>query len=163
MRSDEQTKTNGRRPCIEDEGKSLDSPEPERAVSAGSGDGGRAPCALRRGGGRCAAEKAATVRTSAINARPPVLSPSQIRAIRSSLNLSETLFATFLGVRIATLRSWEQGRSAPSSLARRFLVVIRDDPDYWKEKLARAAPLNENGIAKPLISLCPGYKIINFG
>jgi putative transcriptional regulator len=82
-------------------------------------------------------EKAAKVRTTAIYVRPPVLSPSQIRAIRSSLNLSETLFATFLGVRIATLRSWEQGRSAPSSLARRFLVAIRDDPGYWKGKLER--------------------------
>jgi putative transcriptional regulator len=91
-------------------------------------------------------EKAVTVRTSTTNARPPVLSPSQIRAIRSSLNLSETLFATFLGVRIATLRSWEQGRSAPSSVARRFLVVIRDDPGYWKAKFAEAAPRHGNGL-----------------
>jgi DNA-binding transcriptional regulator YiaG len=90
-------------------------------------------------------EKAATVRTSTINAQPPVLSPAQIRAIRSSLNMSEPLFAMFLGVRLATVRSWEQGRSAPSSLARRFLVAIRDDPGYWEAKLNGAAPLQENG------------------
>jgi putative transcriptional regulator len=90
-------------------------------------------------------EKAATVRTSTISAQSPALSPSQIRAIRSSLNLSQTRFAMFLGVRIATVRSWEQGCSAPSSLARRFLIAIRDDPGYWKAKLNGAAPLQENG------------------
>src|SRR5689334_7693725 len=89
--------------------------------------------------------RAATIRTSTISARPPALSPSQIRAIRGSLNLSQARFAMFLGVRIATVRSWEQGRSAPSSLARRFLVAIRDDPGYWKAKLNGAAPLQENG------------------
>jgi putative transcriptional regulator len=107
-------------------------------------DGLHALCAAVEAG--VPIEKVATVRTFRMTATPPVLSPSQIRAIRSSLSLSQTLFATFLGVRIATVRSWEQGRSTPSSLARRFLVAIRDDPGYWKAKLAGGESYQENGL-----------------
>jgi putative transcriptional regulator len=85
----------------------------------------------------------ATVRTYQIDLTPPELSPVAIRAIRESLGLSQALFADFLGVGLPTVRSWEQGRRAPSALARRFLGTIRDDPRYWRGKLARAAVRKE--------------------
>ncbi len=81
-------------------------------------------------------EKVATVRTCTIDVRLPELSPAQIRAIRDSLGLSQALFATFLGAAMPTVRSGEQGHRAPSAMARRLLGVIRDDPAYWKKKLA---------------------------
>ena len=80
-------------------------------------------------------EKAATVRTCTIDVRLPEMSPAQIRSIRDSLGLSQALFATFLGVGMPTVRSWEQGHRTPSAIARRLLGVIRDDPDYWRRKL----------------------------
>jgi putative transcriptional regulator len=88
-------------------------------------------------------ERMATVRTYLIDLTPPELSPAAIRAIRESLGLSQALFADFLGVGQPTVRSWEQGRREPSALARRFLSEIRDDPRYWREKLARAASRKE--------------------
>ena len=81
-------------------------------------------------------DKVATVRTCTIDVRLPELSSAQIRSIRNSLGLSQALFATFLGVGMPTVRSWEQGHRAPSAMARRFLGVIRDDPEYWRGKLA---------------------------
>ena len=84
-------------------------------------------------------EQMATLRTYQINLVPPELTPDAIRAIRESLGLSQALFASFLGVGLPTVRSWEQGQREPSTLARRFLGEIRDDPRYWREKLGRAA------------------------
>ena len=84
-------------------------------------------------------EQMATVRTYRIELIPPELTPDAIRAIRESLGLSQALFAAFLGVGLPTVRSWEQGQREPSTLARRFLGEIRDDPPYWRAKLARAA------------------------
>jgi putative transcriptional regulator len=80
----------------------------------------------------------ATVRTYRIDLTPPELSPSEVRSIREVLGLSQALFADFLGVGLATIRSWEQGQRVPSALARRFLDEIRTDPKYWREKLVRA-------------------------
>jgi DNA-binding transcriptional regulator YiaG len=82
-------------------------------------------------------EQAATVRPAPWRIKPPNLKAADIRAIRESLGLNQALFASFLGVRPATLRSWEQGETRPSPLARRFLDEIRDDPEYWLEKLKR--------------------------
>jgi putative transcriptional regulator len=59
--------------------------------------------------------------------------------VRESLGLSQALFASFLGVAITTVRSWEHGQREPSATARRLLGVIRDDPAYWRKKLARRA------------------------
>jgi putative transcriptional regulator len=82
-------------------------------------------------------EQAARVRPSPVSIKPPDLKAADIRAIRESLGLNQALFASFLGVRPTTLRSWEQGETRPSPLARRFLDEIRDDRDYWLEKLRR--------------------------
>jgi putative transcriptional regulator len=82
-------------------------------------------------------EQAARVRPSPLSIKPPDLKAADIRAIRESLGLNPAAFAEFLGVRPATLRSWESGQTEPSPLARRFLGEIRDDRDYWLEKLRR--------------------------
>jgi hypothetical protein len=82
-------------------------------------------------------EPATTVRPSPGRIKPPNLKAADIRAIRESLGLKQALFASFLGVRPTTLRSWEKGETRPSPLARRFLDEIRDDRDYWLEKLKR--------------------------
>ncbi len=93
-------------------------------------------------------EQVATVRTCAIDVRLPELSSAQIRSIRNSLGVSQSLFATFLGVRMPTVRSWEQGQRVPSAMARRFLGVIRDDPEYWKGKLAGTLSPRKSGVGR---------------
>src|SRR3954452_19974491 len=69
-------------------------------------------------------EKVATVRTCSIDVRLPEISPAQIRSIRDLLGLSQSLFASFLGVGMPTVRSWDQGHRAPSAIARRLLGAI---------------------------------------
>jgi DNA-binding transcriptional regulator YiaG len=88
-------------------------------------------------------ERVATIRTYQIDITLPILGPVEVRSIRESLGLSQALFADFLGVAPATVRSWEQGQREPSALARRFLGEIRDDPAHWRERLARRARLKE--------------------
>src|SRR3954469_8850243 len=61
-------------------------------------------------------EQVATGRTCTIDIRRPEMSPAQIRSIRDSLGLSQALFASFLGVGMPTVRSWEQGHRVPSAI-----------------------------------------------
>jgi DNA-binding transcriptional regulator YiaG len=84
-------------------------------------------------------ERVATVRAFRIGAAARAPSPDEIRAIRDSLGLSQAGFAEFLGAGVTTVRSWELGQRQPSSLARRLLGAIRDDPAYWHARLAKMA------------------------
>ena len=56
-----------------------------------------------------------------------VLSPA-IEA-RSKTGLSQSQFATLLGVSIRTLQGWEQGRKQPSGAARTLLAIARTNPE----------------------------------
>ena len=51
------------------------------------------------------------------------------RAVRRKLKMSQSEFARAFGFNLATLRDWEQGRSAPDQAVRSFLTVIVNDPD----------------------------------
>ena len=64
--------------------------------------------------------------------------PQTVRATRELLNLSQRLFAKFLGVSVQTVRAWEQGYNVPSEMACRFLDEIRLNPPYWKHRLQSA-------------------------
>ncbi len=84
-------------------------------------------------------ERVATVRTHRIRREAPRLSPDEIRAIRDSLGLSQARFAEFLDSRTGHRALWELGQREQSALARRLLVAIRDDPAYWRRRLAKMA------------------------
>lgn len=66
---------------------------------------------------------------------PEALTAEQVAGARKSLNASQTLFASFLGVAAGTVRSWEQGAKPPSGLARRVIGLIIQDPGYWTKQL----------------------------
>ena len=51
-----------------------------------------------------------------------------VRAIRQNLGRSQTEFALLLGVSVATLRNWEQGRRVPEGPARALLRVAAVNP-----------------------------------
>lgn len=59
-----------------------------------------------------------------------------VRAVRSSLGLSQDSFATAFGVSVGTVRNWEQGRRRPEGPARVLLHVIEREPDAIKRVLA---------------------------
>ena len=52
-----------------------------------------------------------------------------------SLNVSQTLFAQFLGVSVKTLRSWEQGLRPIPLIATRFMEEIVANPALLKHRL----------------------------
>ena len=82
--------------------------------------------------------KGITVREVGIDLTVPELTADDIRAIRESLGLSQTLFAEFLGASASSVRAWERGAKNPTAMGRRFLDAIRSDPEYWRAKLALA-------------------------
>lgn len=61
------------------------------------------------------------------------MSPSQIKKIRSSLNVSQAVFAAILNVPTKTAISWESGARRPSRAALRLLDVAMRHPEVLLE------------------------------
>lgn len=51
-----------------------------------------------------------------------------VKALLSTLGLSQPMFAKLLRVDIATLRNWERGRCEPTGPAKALLTAISRDP-----------------------------------
>jgi len=54
--------------------------------------------------------------------------PEDVRGIRENLGQSQTEFALLIGVSVATLRNWEQGRRVPEGPARALLRIAAANP-----------------------------------
>jgi putative transcriptional regulator len=70
-----------------------------------------------------------------------VFAPMDIKAIRKRLSKSQDEFALMIGVSVATLRNWEQGRRSPEGPARALLQVAAENPEavvgaLWKKGAA---------------------------
>lgn len=65
-----------------------------------------------------------------------VFKPAQVRKIRTKLGLSQSEFALLIGVSVATLQNWEQGRRRPDGPARALLQVASAHPDVVKSALS---------------------------
>jgi putative transcriptional regulator len=57
-----------------------------------------------------------------------VINVPDVAKIRATVGLSQSRFATLLGVSVRTLQDWEQGRRAPSGAARTLLLVADRNP-----------------------------------
>ena len=62
--------------------------------------------------------------------------PDDVRAIRTKLDKSQAEFALMIGVSVATLQSWEQGRRQPVGPARALLRVAARSPKAVAQALA---------------------------
>ena len=51
--------------------------------------------------------------------------------IRHKLGLSQESFALFMGVSVATLRNWEQGRREPNGPAKSLLFIAKKVPSAF--------------------------------
>lgn len=78
-----------------------------------------------------------TVRTLTLNVAPGEYTAERVKETRALLNLSQPLFAQFLGVSPKAVMAWERGVQ-PSGTARRFMDEIRGDPDHWRQRLQEA-------------------------
>jgi putative transcriptional regulator len=57
-----------------------------------------------------------------------IFEPSDVQSIRKKYGLSQDKFAKLLGISVATLRNWEQGRRKPEGPARVLLRVAAKHP-----------------------------------
>ncbi len=62
--------------------------------------------------------------------------PVDVKAIRRRLGKSQVEFARMIGVSVATLRNWEQGRRRPDGPARALLMVAAVNPEAVAAALA---------------------------
>lgn len=62
--------------------------------------------------------------------------PADIRSIRLNLGKSQSEFALMIGVGVATLQNWEQGRRTPEGPARALLKVAAENPEAVAEALS---------------------------
>ncbi len=61
--------------------------------------------------------------------RTAVFRPTDVKAIRAKLGVSQPEFALMIGVSVATLRNWEQGRRTPDGPALALLRVAAKNPE----------------------------------
>lgn len=77
------------------------------------------------------------LRGEAQPSREFVFTPEDVQSIRKKLNKSQDEFALMLGVSVATLRNWEQGRRHPHGPARALLKIAAEEPKAIERALGR--------------------------
>lgn len=71
-------------------------------------------------------------RSSTIAVKPlEDFSASDIKQIRTELEVSQTLFASMLGVSSKTVEAWELGRNTPEGPAKRLLSLAKNDSKFF--------------------------------
>lgn len=91
------------------------------------------------------------LRGEASPSRAFVADGPNIKRIRANYDLSQDQFAALLGISVATLRNWEQGRREPEGPARVLLQVAARHPDaVWDVvRPASARRGSASRLAKP--------------
>lgn len=59
----------------------------------------------------------------------------QVKEIREATGLTQVQFAQRIGIEVATLRNWEQGRREPTGPAKALLTAIKNDPKHVLQAL----------------------------
>ncbi|MGI4945265.1 MAG: helix-turn-helix domain-containing protein [Janthinobacterium lividum] len=70
---------------------------------------------------------------------PPLRPVPDVRAIRTQLGMTQETFAKAIGVPVATVRNWEQSRTAMDPAVRSLLRVVEREPDAAFRALAAPA------------------------
>ena len=71
----------------------------------------------------------AILRGKAKPSRAFEIAAPDVKRIRAQYQLSQSEFAALMGISVATLRNWEQGRRTPDGPARILLQVAAKHPD----------------------------------
>ena len=75
-----------------------------------------------------------------------------VQQIRANYHLSQSEFATLLGISRATLQNWEQGRRIPQGPARVLLQVASKHPDAVWDVVhpKKSQPANKRAVRKTI-------------
>jgi putative transcriptional regulator len=94
-------------------------------------------------------EGGAILRGEAQAARSFEIEAADVRSIRERYQLSQSKFASLLGISPKTLQNWEQGRRLPEGPARVLLQVAAKHPDaVWdvvSQQARQRKPATANG------------------
>ncbi len=71
-------------------------------------------------------------------ARRVVIGAAGVRSIRERTRLSQSEFATLIGVSVKTLQNWEQDRRHPTGPAAALLRIISQEPQLAVRAIHRA-------------------------
>jgi putative transcriptional regulator len=85
-----------------------------------------------------------TMRIVELDISPRQWSAADVRALRSRLQASQSVFARLIGVSVKTVQAWEQG-GRPPLMACRLLECIRADIDPWLMTIRNAAITKKAG------------------
>lgn len=80
-------------------------------------------------------------------ARRTTYRPAQVKAIRAALAQTQEAFAAMIGVSVATLRNWEQGRRVPEGPALALLRVAEAEPQAVERALRGTRRRTRRGAA----------------
>lgn len=61
-----------------------------------------------------------------------------VKDIRQATGLTQQAFARCIGIEVATLRNWEQGRREPTGPAKALLTALKNDPEHVMQALMPA-------------------------
>lgn len=64
-----------------------------------------------------------------------VFSPINVKEVREKTNKNQEEFANMIGVKVGTLRNWEQGRRKPDGAALTLLKIVAANPKYVEQVL----------------------------
>ena len=64
-----------------------------------------------------------------------VFSPINVKEVREKANKNQEEFANMIGVKVGTLRNWEQGRRKPDGAALTLLKIVAANPKYVEQVL----------------------------
>lgn len=74
-------------------------------------------------------EAAAIRRGELTPGRVTEISSPDVKAVRARVGLSQNEFAQLIGVKVATLRNWEQHRRRPTGAAAALLMIVDKEPE----------------------------------
>jgi putative transcriptional regulator len=63
------------------------------------------------------------------------IKPADVKSIRHLLGKSQSEFALMIGVSVATLQNWEQGRRRPEGPAQALLKIASENPTAVEQAL----------------------------
>ncbi len=96
-------------------------------------------------------EGGAILRGESSPSRQFVINETDIKRIRENYRLSQGQFAALLGISVATLQNWEQGRRAPKGAARVLLQIAAKHPEaVWDvvKPVVRQSATRARGVTK---------------